>query len=158
MERTSRILRPIIRRLQVQPRTIVPARLGLSARVRLVLQILLAYIELLPLVRRNDLRLMVSEARAAHVPAAPVSDDYDPVFLALRLASVVQKVLSPLPLDKRCLIKSLVVLRVLTNHNLESRLVVGVRTGPGGPLAHAWVTHAGVPVLPPEGFTSLIEL
>jgi hypothetical protein len=67
------------------------------------------------------------------------------------LGHAVTRLLTPLPLDSRCLIRSLVLTRMLARRGIPGRLVIGVN--PGETLAaHAWVEVAGRPVLHPGDF------
>lgn len=78
---------------------------------------------------------------------------------ARRLASATARTLAYLPGDTRCLVRSLVLTRVLARRGIESRLVLAASTEPEF-LAHAWVECAGVPVLETGGgrFARLAEL
>lgn len=68
------------------------------------------------------------------------------VHRAAFLGHAVTRVLSPLPVDSRCLIRSLVLTRMLDRRGIPGRLIIGVQ--PGETLAaHAWVEVAGHAVL-----------
>jgi hypothetical protein len=128
----------------------------LHHRVLLAAEILAAYVPLARLVRTNDVEAMVRVARscdrgASELPASEAR------ATAVRLGKIVERLLTVLPTDDRCLIRSLVVLRLLGRRGIPARLVIGVRaeTGFG---AHAWVEHHGRPVLPAVGFNRLLEL
>ncbi|MDQ3569707.1 MAG: lasso peptide biosynthesis B2 protein [Actinomycetota bacterium] len=77
----------------------------------------------------------------------------------LRLGRAVSRTLRLLPTDSRCLVRSLVLTALLARRGLSSLLVIGVRSDPEF-AAHAWVEHAGRPLLPPgeETFQRLLEL
>jgi hypothetical protein len=128
----------------------------LRHRVLVAAEILAAYLPLARLVRSNDIEAMVRAARrhdcTAHSIPAP-----DDRATAVRLGQMVRRLLTVLPTDDRCLIRSLVVLRLLGQRGIPARLVIGVRAG-GGFGAHAWVEHDGRPVLPAAGFSRLLEL
>jgi hypothetical protein len=64
-----------------------------------------------------------------------------------------------MPGDTRCLVRSLVLTRLLARRGIQAKLVIGARTTPEF-LAHAWVEHDGSPVLDPgdESFGRLVEL
>ncbi len=80
----------------------------------------------------------------------------DQLFAAVRLGRAVMLVLARLPTDSRCLIRSLVVTSMLARRGIPARLVLGVRPDTDDPfLAHAWVEHAGLPVIPDEGYNRL---
>jgi hypothetical protein len=130
-------------------------RLSVFAKAALVAEILVAYVPALRRVRRNDLRDMVDKARDVQRPGR-VRDGLEHAW-AVRLGWITMKTLGVLPTDKRCLIRSLVVLRLLARRSIAATLVIGVRPGPDF-LAHAWVEHDGLPVLPTERFVPLHEL
>jgi hypothetical protein len=54
-----------------------------------------------------------------------------------------------MPADSRCLMRSLVLTRLLARRGIESRLVISVRPGERF-AAHAWVEHDGVALLPAD--------
>jgi hypothetical protein len=63
-----------------------------------------------------------------------------------------------MPFDSRCLIRSLVLVRILARRRIASSLVLGVSTTPAFE-AHAWVEHAGVALLPTSArFQRLSEM
>ena len=96
----------------------------------------------------------------AHEPAPrPRVGPQARVAEARRLGRAVIRTLDPLPGDTRCLVRSLVLTRLLARRGIASTLVIGARTTPGF-LAHAWVEHRGVAVLDPGGgqFARLTEL
>ena len=69
-----------------------------------------------------------------------------------RLGAAVVRTLTPLPVDSRCLMRSLVLLRVLATRGVQGSLVIAVRPGEGLKLAaHAWVEADGRPLLVPAG-------
>jgi hypothetical protein len=127
----------------------------LHHRLRLAAEILRAYLPLARAVRANNLDGMVQEARRHGCLIATAETERRDT--AVRLGHMVERLLTVLPTDDRCLIRSLVVLRMLEERGILSRLVVGVRTHPGF-AAHAWVEHDGWPVLPTAGFHRLLEL
>jgi hypothetical protein len=99
---------------------------------------------------------MVRAAR--DVPAThPRGPDLQEHKMALRLGRAVVKTLRLLPTDSRCLIRSLVLSRILTRRSIPHTLVIGVRKEPEF-IAHAWVEHEGFPVLPAGEYTRLTEL
>jgi hypothetical protein len=65
-----------------------------------------------------------------------------------RYALSVVKTLRILPTDKRCLMRSLVLLAVLARRGARTTLVIGVRSDPDFG-AHAWIEHDGTPLLDP---------
>jgi hypothetical protein len=64
-----------------------------------------------------------------------------------------------LPGDTRCLVRSLVLTRLLARRGIACTLVIGARTAPTF-LAHAWVEHGGHAVLDPGdgSFPRLAEI
>jgi hypothetical protein len=70
-----------------------------------------------------------------------------------RLGRAVVRTLSALPVDSRCLLRSLVLLRMLARRGESADLVIAAR--PGGNVegfgAHAWIEVEGRPLLPPAG-------
>lgn len=132
------------------------ARVGSATKLRLVTEILVTYRRLLPTVRSNDLRAMVARARAGG-PRTDRVVAQDAGAVARRLGIYVQRVLAPLPTDNRCLIRSLVLLRLLSRRSIEARLVIGALGGEEF-SAHAWVEHAAQPILPAGSYERLVEL
>jgi hypothetical protein len=132
-------------------------RLSNTARAQLGVEILAAYAESRRALRRAPIETVVaglrSQAPAARQPAA------DSLREARRLGRAVGRLLSHMPGDTRCLIRSLVLTRLLASRSIESKLVIGARTTPDF-LAHAWVEHDGEPVLDPgdDSFGRLVEL
>ena len=132
-----------------------PGQVRLRHRLRLTAEILRAYVALARTVRSDDVGAMVRVARRTQLVAG--STEADPHATAIRLGQMVERLLTVLPTDDRCLIRSLVVLRMLEERGIPSRLIVGVRTDHGFG-AHAWVEHDGRPVLSAAGFRRLLEL
>ncbi len=138
----------------LRPAALPPAgRVGIRHRARVTLEILVAYVPLSRHLRANDLTRMVAEARAPDRPRRPVPES-EHAALARRLGFMVEKVLARLPTDDRCLIRSLVLLRMLHDRGISAELVLGVRSQ-GAFGAHAWVEHEGEAVLPHGNFARL---
>jgi hypothetical protein len=78
---------------------------------------------------------------------------------ALRLASAARRTLDLIPADSRCLMRSLVVTRLLARRGIDTKFVLAV-TLDDGFGAHAWVEVDGKPVLEPASapFERLAEL
>jgi hypothetical protein len=74
-------------------------------------------------------------------------DDPRERLVGLRMGRAVNRTLSVLPSDPRCLIRAVVLARVLGRRGVGSRVVLGVKAAPDF-TAHAWVEHGGVPLLP----------
>jgi transglutaminase-like putative cysteine protease len=64
----------------------------------------------------------------------------------LRLGNGVERTLRALPVDSRCLVKALVLTRMLARRGIDCTFVVGVRARPRF-AAHAWVERDGSPLL-----------
>jgi hypothetical protein len=132
-------------------------RLSNTARVRLAVEILAAYAQSRRALRRAPIEAVVAGLRSrspsAAVPAA------DSLLEARRLGRAVGRLLAHVPGDTRCLIRSLVLTRLLASRGIQAKLVIGARTTPEF-LAHAWVEHDGSPVLDPgdDSFGRLVEL
>jgi transglutaminase-like putative cysteine protease len=153
---TDRVARGMTMRSRgiVARKDLPPGRLSPLAKARLVAEILAAYVPLRRVVRRNDLPAMVARARAVDRAVALPGDPHD---VASRLGEIVGWTLKVLPTDGRCLIQSLVLVRLLAARSIAARVVIGVRGGDAF-AAHAWVEHDAVPVLPAGGFDRLMEL
>jgi hypothetical protein len=130
--------------------------LGPIAKLRLIAEILSSYPSALRLVRTNDLPKMVAAAR--DVEARPHGEPPElEHYVALQLGVAVQRTLRVVPTDSRCLVRSVVLSRMLARRGIDSRLVIGVDSGHQF-AAHAWVEHARQPVLPPNQVERLMEL
>lgn len=122
------------------------ARLGLVAKARLGVETMLAYGRVRRTLRQHDLPTALAVLRAP-AARAPHGHFVDPVLAGRRLARVTTRTLSVLPFDSRCLMRSLALTVLLARRGLPSDLVISVRAG-GAFGAHAWVEHAGTPLLP----------
>jgi Transglutaminase-like superfamily len=149
----------------VSARRLPPARrLRPHERSRLAAEIVISFAR----VRRELRRRPIDDAVAAlrheradmlHGKAAKAVDRTDALLEARRLGDAVMRTLSLLPGDTRCLMRSLVLTRLLARREITATLVIGARAAPDF-LAHAWVEHRGMPVLPPgeDSFGRLVEL
>jgi hypothetical protein len=129
-------------------------------RIALTLEILWTYCGVRWAIRGDDLPGAVARLRRdfeAAPAVAPTEDDRHGA--ASRLGYVVASVLRLLPTDSRCLMRSLVLTRLLARRGVPSTLIIGVSAAPEF-AAHAWVEHAGRPLLPSYGtmFARLVEL
>jgi hypothetical protein len=116
------------------------------AKARLALEIVGSYAHARWLMRRRSLPATVSLLRADADAATNGTRE------ARRLARAVVRTLAPLPVDSRCLMRSLVLLRVLARRGVSGALVIAVRPGERDELdAHAWVEVADEPLLAPAG-------
>jgi Transglutaminase-like superfamily len=136
----------------------LPTNRGLDPRQRaeLATEIVLAYLRARRELRRVPIEEAVGRLRSR---ASSAGEGPEPLLEAQRLGHAVVRALRLLPGDTRCLRRSLVLTQLLARRGISARLVIGARTAPDF-LAHAWVEHAGVPVLSPEGdsFGRLVEL
>jgi transglutaminase superfamily protein len=134
-------------------------RLGLPQRASLIAEILAAYIRVRLELRRSDLRGSVGKLRAdpGRVGNPQVIAGDDPES-GIRLGQAVVRTLRVLPTDSRCLMRSLVLTRLLARRGVESRFVLGVQSGDEF-RAHAWVERGDTPLLAAgERFERLLEI
>jgi hypothetical protein len=127
------------------------------ARIRLAIEILAAYGQARRALRRAPISTVVAALRSrSPATATPAAHSHAE---AIRLGRAVGRLLNHVPGDTRCLARSLVLTRLLARRGVEAKLVIGARTTPAF-LAHAWVEHAGKPVLDPGdgSFGRLVEL
>jgi hypothetical protein len=126
--------------------------------MRLGGEIVVAYINARRLLRRSQLpdavaalRLGAGDGREATGAALP---------LARHLASATVRTIRLLPGDSRCLMRSLVLTRLMGRRGLGSTLVLSVSPQPPQFEAHAWIEHAGVALLParPDGHEPIVRL
>ena len=96
---------------------------------------------------RRDLRSGGLEGALAAVERPAERDDPREHETCLRMGRAVDRTLSVLPSDPRCLIRAIVLARVLARRGIGSRLILGVQSVPEF-SAHAWVEHRGRPLLP----------
>lgn len=121
-------------------------RLGPGGRALVVLEILAEYASVWWGLRRNGLR-----ATLAAVARPPEGDDPREHVVGVRMGRAVDRTLAALPSDSRCLIRAVVLARILGRRGVGSRVVLGVKAGPDF-TAHAWVEHCGLPLLAPGDF------
>jgi hypothetical protein len=132
-------------------------RLSQAARARLAIEVLAAYARSRRALRREPIATVVAGLRSRSPSAAmPAANSLEE---ARRLGRAVARLLAHVPGDTRCLVRSLVLTRLLASRGIEAKLVIGARTVPEF-LAHAWVEHDGEPVLDPgdDSFGRLVEL
>lgn len=132
------------------PRDGVP--LSRPAKAVLAIEILATYVRSRWLLVRCDLPTALRRLRGGDGAAPPTYD-----YTALRLSHAVTRILSALPTDAKCLVRSLVLTAVLARRGIESQLVIGVRSGDDF-AAHAWVEAGGRAILPDEGYARLHTL
>jgi hypothetical protein len=132
-------------------------RLSQTERLRLAVEILAAYAQARRALRSEPIAAVVESLRSQSSPAGQATASS--LEEARRLGRAVTRLLAHVPGDTRCLARSLVLTRLLARRGIEAKLVIGARAKPEF-LAHAWVEHAGDPVLHPgdDSFGRLVEL
>ena len=143
----------------------VGRRLSVTERLRLIAEILRSYRDARKALRHASIAPAVQALRsnwpavAQHPTDFPSAGEQRLLQEAWRLGRAVRLTLRLLPGDTRCLTRSLVLTQMLARRGIPATLVIGARTEPRF-LAHAWVEHAGEPVLPSGGgsFGRLVEL
>ena len=146
--------------LQIQGRLLgqrLDEPLQIRRKLRLVVEIFATYVRLRLMLPGRRLPDVVARLRSCADQRSEVTLD-DQVD-GIRLGRAVSKALAPLPFDSRCLVRSLVLTRMLARRGIPSRLVIGVEPGPDF-SAHAWVEADGLPLLPAEAarFGRITEL
>jgi hypothetical protein len=128
-------------------------------KIGLGLEILSAYARVRWLLHRRDLPATIEVLRAPSRRDRPAPATADELEAGLRLGRAVGRVLGALPLDDRCLMRALVLTRLLAARRLESSLVIGVTAEPEFG-AHAWVERGETALLPRNGsaFEQLVRL
>ena len=132
-------------------------RLSHVERARLAIEILIAYAQARHALRCAPIASAVAALRARFPDTQTQVEDS--LAEALRLGRAVTRLLRLVPGDTRCLARSLVLTQLLAKRGIQAKLVIGARPEPEF-LAHAWVEHAGDPVLDPgdDSFGRLVEL
>jgi hypothetical protein len=122
--------------------------LGPAAKAALSAEIVATYARVRWSLRRTDIRATLGRLRAAR--AAPSGEE--PALTGRRLGHAVVRTLRVLPADSRCLMRSLVLIRLLARRGIDAKLVLGVAPGEQRDrFAHAWVEYHGRPLLDPGG-------
>jgi hypothetical protein len=119
----------------------------------------MSYVRARKALREASIEPAIATLRRRAQAGATEKSDARTLAEARRLGRAVQLTLTLLPGDKRCLTRSLVLTQLLARRGISAKLVIGARTAPSF-LAHAWVEHAGDPVLPvgDGSFGRLVEL
>lgn len=131
----------------------------MSERTALVAEILATYCVLRWEMRDDDLVTTVRRARRELLSRQEAGSSDEDHRVGVRLGFAVSRVLRVLPTESACLMRSLVLLRLLARRGLSCSLVVGVSTAPKF-AAHAWIEQSGRSLLPSYNpvFTRLVEL
>jgi Transglutaminase-like superfamily len=136
-------------------------RLPATEKARLTVEILGTYVRARLLLTRHGLPAAVESLRAVELRrgAEPPQNERIAQAAGVRLGMAVCRVLAILPTDSRCLVRSLVLTRLLAKRGIGSAFVIGVRPAPNF-HAHAWIESNGVPLLSPldVGDERLLEL
>jgi Transglutaminase-like superfamily len=130
--------------------------LARTTKLALGLEILAAYARVRWLLWRCDLVTTLKRLRGEGPGSrAARHDDLG----GQRLGNAVGRTLRVLPTDSRCLMRSLVLSSLLARRQIDSSLVIGVRSDPSF-AAHAWVEQDGEALLPDgeEHYLRLVEL
>jgi hypothetical protein len=132
---------------------------GLTPREKagLAREILAAYSRARWALWRTDLPTTLAALRAG-APERPGNPE-EARRTGVRLGRAVGTTLRHIPFDSRCLMRSLVLTRLLAQRGIDSSLVIAVRSESDF-VAHAWVERDGVPLLEPAGspFSRIVEL
>lgn len=135
------------------------APLTLFEKLRLILEILNIYTLTRWRLSSSDVEILNEipsppSRRTAVVPSGQTA------AVAIRLGEVVTQTLARIPKDARCLIRAIVLLRVLSRRGIGARLVIGVNHEDEPFTAHAWVEHRGIALLDQGGerFARLLEI
>jgi hypothetical protein len=132
-----------------------------AKRARLALEILLAYVCARRAIAGAPITIALARLRGESVEPPPTVPATARVRIeeAHRLGRAVARTLAFVPGDTRCLVRSLVLARLLARRGIPAKLVIGTRAAPDF-LAHAWVECAGDPVLSTGdgSFGRLVEL
>lgn len=131
--------------------------LGTTARLRLAAEIIALYVRARWQLGKSDLPTTVAVLRDRHRPS--IDAGVDRRALGLRLGQAAIRTLRPLPVDSRCLMRSLVLCGLLAHRGIDSTLVLAAKAGESF-AAHAWIEYEGKPLLEPaaEPFKRLTEL
>ena len=118
------------------------------AKGRLAAEVLGTYALIRWSLRRAPLPSVVARLRQVQTarPSGPLGTGH-----GARLGRAIDRTLSPLPFDSRCLVRSLVLLRMLARRGESAHLVIAARPGDAeyGFEAHAWVEVRGQAMLQP---------
>ena len=128
--------------------------ISLRTKAALAVEIISTYGRVRWLVWRRDLPTVVATIRD---PSA-LADDRRSQAIGHRLGNAVGRALALVPFDSRCLIRSLVLLSMLSRRGIASTLVIGVTVDPSF-SAHAWIETGGRALLAPlDDASRLVEL
>ena len=132
---------------------LVPGKLALAVEV------LGIYVRVRWLVLRRGAVPAVSALRDGAEAQAVDDPDGTRVIRGRRFGRAVMRVLRLVPADSNCLMRSLVLTRLLARRGVYAKVVIGVRPEPNF-AAHAWVEVDGQPMLPTgaSNYDRLVEI
>lgn len=124
------------------------APLPVLAKLRLITEIIGAYVLVRRTLRRRGLKPTLEALRSPiTVPGRPLVAGQTSNERR-RLARAVIRTLALVPADSRCLMRSLVLTRMLARRGVASQLVIAISPGERF-AAHSWVERNGEVLLPP---------
>lgn len=120
----------------------------LAEKASLAKEIATTYLWARRQIRRTSVDRAAVDARDGR-PAVPRDDRPNAEYqVAWRVSRIVERRLSQLPGDTRCLTRSVVLVRMLARRGMDATLVIGARSQPEF-AAHAWVELDGHALLDP---------
>ena len=126
---------------------------SLAERASLAKEITLTYVWARRQINRTSVDRATALARGGRDAVHRPDRDAVDYQVALRLGRIVERRLSHLPGDTRCLTRSVVLVRMLARRGMDARLVIGAHAQPEF-TAHAWVELDGHPLLNPLDYQS----
>lgn len=126
-------------------------------RLRLAAEVLSMYLAVRWRLWRSDLNATVLALRNPVPDRQWTEPGRESHWQGVRLAKATTRTLALVPTDSRCLMRSLVLIGLLSRRGISSVLVLGVKSDPDFE-AHAWVEHNDWPLLPGGEFGRLVEL
>jgi hypothetical protein len=138
-------------------RTVLDERWTLSRKTSIALEIIPTYIRARRLLARREFPDALARLRERKERSGLPTLDQQ--LVGVRLGRAVEQTLRRLPTDSRCLIKSLVLTRLLARRGIHADFVIGVRSEDGF-QAHAWLEKDGVALIDDGGgaYARLTEL
>ena len=138
-------------------RDVLDERWSIGRKLRLSVEIVAVYVHARWVMKRKDFDSALATLRGVRHDSR--LSELDQQLVGIRLGRAVERTLGPLPADSRCLIKSLVLTRLLARRGVDGRFIIGVRRDPEF-KAHAWVEKAGIPLMDDGGgaYERLAEL
>jgi hypothetical protein len=121
-------------------------RRGAVYRIGLAAEILSTYVTVRRLIRSRTLPETVAVLRRGVGDGA--EGDASSLAIGRHLASATVRTITLVPADSRCLMRSLVLTRMMARRRIGSTFVLSVAPPPAFE-AHAWVEHGGRALLEP---------